>query len=111
MSIRVGYTFAKDLRSGTRRALSEDWFTDADQVERAWLALGRQFAACRKAARLSQDQLAALADYSRSTVANVETGRQRVRPEFWAKCDEVLSTGDALRRGLADVQAAELTTG
>jgi transcriptional regulator with XRE-family HTH domain len=87
--------------------VSEDWLTEADQVEQAWLALGRQLAACRKAAGLTQVQLAALAGYSRSTVANVETGSQRVRPEFWARCDEVLGAGGALRRSLADVRAAE----
>ena len=53
--------------------------SDAEQVARAWSALGRQLAACRRAAGLSQERLAALADYSRSTIANVETGRQQDR--------------------------------
>ena len=48
-----------------------------------------------------------LADYSRSTIANVETGRQHIGREFWARCDEVLLTGDALRRGHAEVMAVE----
>lgn len=53
----------------------------------AWQALGRQLAASRRAAGLSQEQLAGLAAYSRSTVANVETGRQHVGREFWVQCD------------------------
>ena len=56
---------------------------------------------------MNQERLAALADYSRSTIANVETGRQHIGYEFWARCDEVLLTGDALRRGHAEVMAAE----
>jgi tetratricopeptide (TPR) repeat protein len=34
--------------------------------------------------------------YSRSTLANVETGRQNVSRDFWQRCDAVLSTGDCL---------------
>lgn len=78
----------------------------AEQVAAGWRALGRQLAASRRAAELSQEQLAALADYSRSTVANVETGRQHVDRDFWAQCDRVLRTGDALRRGYREVEAA-----
>ena len=72
----------------------------------AWCALGRQLAAYRRAAGLSQERLAGLADYSRSTIANVETGRQHVSADFWLRCDEVLGTGDALRRGFSEVEAA-----
>lgn len=81
--------------------------SDAGQVAQAWSALGRQLAACRRAAGLSQERLAALADYSRSTIANVETGRQRVGADFWARCDEVLAAGGALGRGYAEVHSAE----
>jgi transcriptional regulator with XRE-family HTH domain len=50
---------------------------DEDAAARA--GLGRQLAASREAAGLTQHQLAAaLAGYSRSTVANTETGKQRV---------------------------------
>lgn len=73
----------------------------------AWAALGRQLAASRRAAGLSQHQLAALAGYSRSTIANAETGRQRVPHDFWARCDAVLGTGSALSRGHEEVRAVE----
>lgn len=36
-----------------------------------------------------------LAGYSRSTVANVETGQQHVPRDFWASCDKALNTGDS----------------
>jgi transcriptional regulator with XRE-family HTH domain len=81
--------------------------SDLSQADEAWRALGRQLSACRKAAGLSQERLARLADYSRSTVANVETGRQRVGADFWARCDDVLGTVDALRRAFGEVQLAE----
>lgn len=51
---------------------------EAERVAEAWHALGRQLAASCRAAGLSQARLAVLADYSRSTVADTETGRQRV---------------------------------
>ena len=80
---------------------------DLSQADEAWRALGRQLSACRKAVGLSQERLAALADYSRSTIANVETGRQRVGADFWARCDDVLGTAGALRRGFGEVHLAE----
>ena len=53
-------------------------------VAQAWCALGRQLAASRRSAGLSQVRLAELTDYSRSTVANVETGRQQAPRDFWS---------------------------
>jgi hypothetical protein len=72
---------------------------DLERVAEAWSALGRQLAASRRAAGLSQDQLAPLSGYSRSTVANAETGRQHVPRSFWECCDTALGTGSALARG------------
>ena len=74
-------------------------------VGQAWRALGRQLAASRRAAGLSQVQLAGLTDYSRSAVANVETGRQQAPRAFWASCDAPLGTGTALIRGYDEVVA------
>ncbi len=85
-----------------RRMLSE-----AEQAADARAALGRQLAACRRSAGMSQERLAALADYSRSTIANVETGRQHVSRSFWAQCDSLLTTGGALSRSYGEVEAAE----
>lgn len=67
-----------------RRVVSDGgrWVAVTDLVASAWSALGRQLAASRRAAGLSQEGLARLAEYSRSTVANVETDRQRVPRGF-----------------------------
>ena len=73
----------------------------------AWAALGRQLAASRRAAGLNQHELAPLAGYSRSTIANAETGRQRVLRDFWERCDVALGTGSALARGYDEVAAAQ----
>src|ERR1017187_8703329 len=70
-------------------------------------APGRQLAASRRAAGLSQEQLAPLSGHSRSTVANAETGRQRAPRDFWKLCDAALGTGTALTRGYDDVQAMQ----
>jgi len=47
-------------------------------VENARPALGGKLAACRRAAGYSQVGIAVVVGYSRSTVANVEVGRQHV---------------------------------
>jgi transcriptional regulator with XRE-family HTH domain len=81
--------------------------TDEEAVAKEWRALGRQLAASRQAAGMSQAQLAPLSGYSRSAVANAETGRQHIPRKFWKACDEALETGTALARGYDQVKAAE----
>jgi len=56
-------------------------------------ALGRQLAALRRAAGYSQKAFAPLTGYGRSTLANVETGRQNVPRGFWVRCQEELGAG------------------
>jgi transcriptional regulator with XRE-family HTH domain len=70
--------------------------TREDEVERLRLALGGQLAAWRESARESQRSLADQLPFSRSTVANVETGRQHAPREFWQRCDDLLSAGGDL---------------
>ena len=60
---------------------------ESDAVESARRTLGLKLAICRRAGGYSQADFASLIDYSRSTVANVETGRQRVPSTFWAAAD------------------------
>lgn len=67
--------------------------------------LGRQLAACREAAGVSQTRLASYTGYSRSTGANVETGHQSVPPSFWQRCDECLATVDTLTTRYEALQA------
>jgi len=78
----------------------------SDAVETARRALGAKLAAYRRAAELSQEDLAGLAGYSRSTIANVETGRQHVPREFWALVDSAVHADDALIKANDDVEAA-----
>ena len=51
---------------------------DPSEITAARLALGRLLAKYRKAAGLNQYQLAPHTHYGRSTIANVEVGRQNV---------------------------------
>src|SRR3984893_2504829 len=68
--------------------------------------LGAELAAYRRAARLSQAQLAELTEFSRSTVANVETGRQHVPRTFWERADQALRTGGVLANAHDEIEAA-----
>ncbi len=69
--------------------------------------LGRQLAAFRKALGIRQVDLAPLVSYTRSTVANAETGIQKVPRGFWQRCDQVLNTGGVLTVGYDRLRAAD----
>ncbi|MFI7214670.1 helix-turn-helix domain-containing protein [Micromonospora maritima] len=61
-------------------------------------ALGRTLAARRRAVGVTQVGLARLVPWSRSTIANVEVGRQNVPRAFWENCDTILSAhGELLK--------------
>lgn len=61
--------------------------------------LGRQLAALRREAGLTQQGLAALAGFSRSTISLAEIGRQSQARQFWESCDKALDTGGTLSAG------------
>ena len=63
-----------------------------------WQLLGEELAERRSAAGHTQRRFAAREEihYGRSTIANVETGRQRVSRDFWHACDIVLKTSGVL---------------
>lgn len=67
--------------------------------------LGRQLAALRRGAGLTQERLAELADFSRSTVSLAEIGRQPHAREFWQACDKALGTGGVLTAGFGQIEA------
>jgi len=69
---------------------------DIDPVRAARLKLGSQLAYLRKAAGLTQNELAPLVGYSRTTVANIEVGRQLAERTFWVRTDSALSTTGTL---------------
>lgn len=61
-----------------------------------WRTLGVRLAQLRRAAGYNQHSLAPLTGYARSTIANVETGRQKAPREFWQRCDELLGRDGSL---------------
>lgn len=72
---------------------------DREDVVEARRALGRQLASLRTAAGISQHALAPLTLYGRSTVANVEVGRQNAPREFWVRADAALGAKGILLAG------------
>jgi len=67
--------------------------------------LGRQLAALRQEAGLTQQGLAVLVGYSRPAVSLAEIGRQAVTRRFWRACDKVLDTGGVLAAGADQISA------
>ncbi|MGH3836963.1 MAG: helix-turn-helix domain-containing protein [Pseudonocardiaceae bacterium] len=72
---------------------------DRHTIVEARRRLGRQLAELRKAAGYSQHEFAPLTRYARSTIANVEVGRQHVPRTFWQLSDDLLSANGTLSRG------------
>jgi transcriptional regulator with XRE-family HTH domain len=79
--------------------------SDSGDIAAMQRELGRQLAALRRQAGLSQHGLAALAGFSRSTVSLAELGRQSQAREFWAACDKALDAGGALTAGADQIGA------
>jgi DNA-binding XRE family transcriptional regulator len=79
---------------------------DPDTVTAARRSLGEELAAYRRAAGWTQDGLAKLTGYSRSTIANVETGRQHAPRDLWERADAELRTGGVLASGHDEIEAA-----
>jgi DNA-binding XRE family transcriptional regulator len=61
--------------------------SDSESIAVMQRELGRQLAALRREAGLTQMGLAALAGFSRSTVSVAEIGRQAHAREFWEACE------------------------
>ncbi|WP_187764626.1 helix-turn-helix transcriptional regulator [Saccharopolyspora spinosa] len=59
-------------------------------------ALGQRLAAFRKAAELTQSDVARQTAYHRSTIAHIETGRARADERFWQAADDLTSADGAL---------------
>src|SRR5262245_9127245 len=68
--------------------------------------MGVELAAYRRAVGYTQPQFAELTEYSRSTIANVETSRQHVARDFWERADRVLRTGGVLATGYDEIETA-----
>ena len=68
--------------------------------------LGRQLAALRQGAGLTQQGLAARTGFSRTTLSLAEIGRQSPAGQFWVACDMALRTSGVLATGFAQIEAA-----
>lgn len=79
--------------------------------DEALRSLGRHLAELRRAAGYNQHTFAPLTGYGRSTVANVETGRQRVPRRFWEQSDHALGAGGSLIAGFDDACASAPSSG
>lgn len=79
--------------------------SDSQNITAMRRELGRQLAALRRTAGLTQDSMAVLAGFSRSTVSVAEIGRQAHAPEFWSACDKVLGTRGVLAAGADQIEA------
>ncbi|MEV0453644.1 helix-turn-helix transcriptional regulator [Catellatospora methionotrophica] len=79
----------------------------SDNAADARLALGNRLARLRQAAGYTQESFAPRTFYGRSSIANIETGRQIAPREFWIRCDEVLGTGGVLTQAHDRLNLAE----
>jgi transcriptional regulator with XRE-family HTH domain len=79
--------------------------SDSENIAAMRRELGRQLAALRRCAGLTQEGLAELAGFSRSTVSLAEIGRQSHARGFWKACDKALDTGGVLADGVDQIDA------
>jgi Helix-turn-helix domain len=79
----------------------------AESVLQMRRALGRQLAAMRNRAGLSQWDLAPLTGYSRGTLSDAELGRHRLRREFWLRCDGLLQGEGRLVASYDQIESAD----
>jgi transcriptional regulator with XRE-family HTH domain len=73
--------------------------SDSGSIAAMGRELGRQLAALRRQAGLTQHGLAALAGFSRTTVSMAEIGHGYQARQFWEACDKALDTDGALTTG------------
>jgi transcriptional regulator with XRE-family HTH domain len=79
--------------------------SESENITAMQRELGRQLAALRREAGLTQQGLAALARFSRPAVSLAEIGRQSPAREFWQACDKALDTGGVLAAGADQISA------
>lgn len=78
---------------------------DQKTIIEARQPLGRRLAAYRRTAGYGQHEFAPLVHYSRSSLANVETGRQKATRSFWQLCEDLLATPGALTAPYDEIEA------
>jgi DNA-binding XRE family transcriptional regulator len=75
------------------------------EVDAALADLGRQLAARRKAAGLTQQQLAERTPFKRQTIGNAEAGTRR-SARFWQVMDDELNAGGTFTAAFGRITAA-----
>jgi len=80
--------------------------SEPEAIANARRVLGAQLAACRRAAGLSQQELADEAGFSRSAIGNAETGRPGASHDFWLSVDKAVSAGGSLVAQYAKIDTA-----
>lgn len=75
------------------------------ELRAAQATLGRQLHDLRKAAGLTQQQLATMTFTSRSSIACIETGRQNSDRTFWRRADEAIGAAGTLVAGYEHLRA------
>lgn len=68
----------------------------AARIDAVRIDLGRQLAALREAAWLTQTDLAGRLSCARTTIATIETGRVGASRQFWERADQELNAGGVL---------------
>ncbi|MFI9643578.1 helix-turn-helix domain-containing protein [Micromonospora sp. NPDC051925] len=81
---------------------------DPQQLSDVKRALGRRLGRWRRTRGLTQDDVARRVHSTRSTVANVESGRQVVDRVFWAQCESLLQAGGELISGYDEYRSLEV---
>jgi transcriptional regulator with XRE-family HTH domain len=80
---------------------------EAEAVAEQRRALGERLATFRRAANLTQGQLAAAASCDRTTVAHIEKGRSRGDERFWHAVDDACHADGALLATFHQFEAAK----
>ncbi|MFI7336181.1 helix-turn-helix domain-containing protein [Micromonospora aurantiaca (nom. illeg.)] len=81
---------------------------DPQQLSDVKRALGRRLGRWRRTRGLTQDDVARRVHSTRSTVANVESGRQVVDRVFWAQCESLLQADGELIKGYDEYRSLEV---
>ncbi|WP_328748622.1 helix-turn-helix domain-containing protein [Streptomyces sp. NBC_00285] len=85
--------------------------SDDPKIDRFYMAVGERVRAARAAARMTQATLAARLGLTRSSVANLEAGRQRIPLHVFAMVADILDVdpGKLLPDGLMAAKVPELS--
>src|SRR5690625_2035535 len=89
-------------RSVGLRGQVSDWCVEMSSMNEKpkdeWVKIGQEIRRLRKAARLSQDQLAQMMTLSPAMLSSIERGIRGCKPEFAEEVDGALQTGGRVLR-------------